>query len=217
MTNGEQDRYTVPMHSPLPPEDIAAAKRRCRAAAMEARARAQALAGAAAGRELAAIGLDFLGLAPAVVSGFTPFGAEIEVVPLMARLAGEGWRTALPVVAGRDLPLVFRAWVPGEPTAAGAWSIPVPLDTAPVVVPDVLLVPMLAFDGQGYRLGYGGGFYDRTLAELRARKPVVAVGVAFSGQEVAHVPREAHDEPLDWILTETGPKHPAEPSGRSCG
>ena len=146
-------------------------------------------------------------------------------MPLIARLAGEGWRTALPVVVGRNLPLVFRAWALGEPTMAGRWSIAMPLATAAEVEPDVLLVPMLAFDAAGFRLGYGGGFYDRTLAALRAVKPVIAVGVAFAAQEVAEVPRGRHDEPLDWILTEAGPKRPAAappaaPSAafsRSCG
>ena len=204
------------MHS-LAPDDLAAAKRSCRAAAIEARARASASAGAAAGPKLAAIGLDFLGMEPMAVSGFTPFADEIDVVPLMARLAGERWRTALPVVAGRNLPLTFRAWAPGEPTVAGAWSIPVPLETAPEVEPDVLIVPMLAFDGAGYRLGYGGGFYDRTLSRLRAIKPVVAVGAAFAGQEMAQVPRGAHDEPLDWILTEHGPRRPGASLAPSCG
>jgi 5-formyltetrahydrofolate cyclo-ligase len=202
------------MHSPLPPDDPAAAKRRCRAIAAEARARAQAAAGAAAGVQLAAIGLGFLGLEPATVSGFKPFADEIDVLPLMARLAAEGWRTALPVVVGRARPLVFRAWSPGEPTFPGVWSIPVPPESAPEVRPDVLLVPMLAFDRSGFRLGYGGGFYDRTLSALRASKPIVAVGVAFSGQELPEVPREAHDEPLDWILTEHGP---SRPQGVPCG
>jgi 5-formyltetrahydrofolate cyclo-ligase len=216
MTNGEQDRYTVPMHRPLPPNDMAAAKRRCRKAASEARARAHAEAGATAGPELAGIGLDFLGMEPAIVSGFRPFADEVDVLPLMARLAGTGWRTALPVVVGRDKPLVFRAWAPGEPTVAGAWSIQVPPDSEPEVEPDVLLVPMLAFDGAGFRLGYGGGFYDRTLSRLRAVKPVIAVGVAFAAQEMAQVPREAHDEPLDWILTEHGARRPAATVG-PCG
>jgi 5-formyltetrahydrofolate cyclo-ligase len=196
------------MHSPLPSDDPAANKRRCRTAAAEARARAYTAAGAIAGPKLAAIGLEFLGLEPATVSGFKPFADEIDVLPLMARLAAEGWRTALPVVAGRNKPLVFRSWAPGDPTVAGAWSIPVPPETAPEAQPDVLLVPMLAFDRAGFRLGYGGGFYDRTLSALRATKPVIAVGVGFAGQEMANVPREAHDEPLDWILTEDGASRP---------
>jgi 5-formyltetrahydrofolate cyclo-ligase len=205
------------MHSP-PAPDLADRKRACRAAALEARARAHALAGATAGAKLAAGGLDFLGLKPGLaVSGFCSFGDEIDVVPLMVRLAGNGWRIALPVVIGRGRPLVFRAWAPGEPTVAGVWSIPVPLESAPEIEPDVLIVPMLAFDAAGYRLGYGGGFYDRTLSRLRAIKPVVAVGVAFAGQEVAHVPRGDHDEPLDWILTENGASRPAAGSVRTCG
>jgi 5-formyltetrahydrofolate cyclo-ligase len=205
------------MHSPFAPDDLAADKRRCRVAAAEIRARAHQSAGAVAGPKLAAAGLDVLGLEPRTVSGFKSFADEIDVGPLMARLAREGWRTALPVVVGRGLPLVFRGWAPGEPMVAGHWSIPVPLETAPELEPDVLLVPMLAFDGAGFRLGYGGGFYDRTLAALRASKPVIAVGVAYAAQEVAEVPRGRHDEPLDWILTEDGPKRPAVAPARSCG
>ena len=197
--------------------DLAADKRRCRAAAIEVRARAHNVAGTTAGVRLAEIGLGFLTMGPVVVAGFTPFNDEIDVLPLIARLAGEGWRTALPVVLGRNLPLLFRAWAPGEPTVAGAWSIPVPLATSAEVEPDVLLVPMLAFDGAGFRLGYGGGFYDRTLSALRAVKPVIAVGVAFAAQEVEQVPRGRHDEPLDWILTEEGPKRPAAEMSSSCG
>jgi len=170
-----------------------------------------------AGPKLAAAGLDFLRLEPRTISGFKSFSDEIDVMPLMARLAREGWRTALPVVMGRGRPLMFRAWAPGEPTVAGAWSIPVPLETAPELEPDVLLVPMLAFDGAGFRLGYGGGFYDRTLAALRAKKPVVAVGVAYAAQEVAELPHGFYDEPLDWILTELGAKRPAASLSPSCG
>jgi 5-formyltetrahydrofolate cyclo-ligase len=84
----------------------------------------------------------------------------------------------------------------------GVWNIPVPPETSPELLPDVLLVPMLAFDRNGYRLGYGGGFYDRTLVKLRAIKPVVAIGVAYSAQEVPEVPRAPFDQPLDWIMTE---------------
>ncbi len=158
-----------------------------------------------AGAALAMLGLDFLDLAAgAVVSGFLPYQSEIDVKPLLARLSASGLVTALPVVIGRNEPLQFRLWRPGEPTEAGAWNIPVPLVSAPTTVPDVLLVPMLAFDSGGYRLGYGGGFYDRTLERLRGEKPVIAVGVAYAAQEVHHVPRDAHDQPLDWILTEMG-------------
>jgi 5-formyltetrahydrofolate cyclo-ligase len=86
----------------------------------------------------------------------------------------------------------------------GIWNIPVPPETSPEVLPDVLLVPMLAFDRRGYRLGYGGGFYDRTLVKLRALKPVLAVGVAYAAQEVAEVLRAPYDQPLDYVMTEAG-------------
>jgi 5-formyltetrahydrofolate cyclo-ligase len=137
-----------------------------------------------------------------VVSGFHPFGDEIDTRPLLGQLAGEGWTTCLPVVVGKGMPLEFRRWFAGEPLIAGRWGILRPGDGAETVEPDVLLVPMLAFDRGGYRLGYGGGFYDRTLAGLRAKKSITAIGVAYSAQEVDVVPRDAHDQRLDFIMTE---------------
>jgi 5-formyltetrahydrofolate cyclo-ligase len=137
-----------------------------------------------------------------VLSAFFPYSSEIDTRPLLGRLAGEGWTTALPIVIAPGEPLIFRRWYPGEPTVPGMWGIPVPTERAPLVEPDVLLVPMLAFDRKGYRLGYGGGFYDRTIAGLRARKTIVAIGVAYAGQEVDSVPRDAHDQPLDFVMTE---------------
>ena len=108
----------------------------------------------------------------------------------------------MPIVAAKAQPLIFRRWLPGEPLEIGVMKISVPLSSAPVVEPDVLLVPLLAFDKAGYRLGYGGGFYDATLARLRAKKEIIAIGVAFAGQEVAEVPHEAHDMKLDYVMTE---------------
>src|SRR5947207_15918028 len=105
-------------------------------------------------------------------------------------------------------PLTFRAWAPGEPTGRGIWDIHIPLETAVEVDPDVLLVPMLAFDKRGYRLGYGGGFYDRTLRELRKLKPIEAIGISYAAQEIDEVPHGDHDEPLDWMLTERGIRKP---------
>ena len=136
------------------------------------------------------------------VSAFFPYLDEIDTKPLLGKLAGEGWTTALPIVIKLGEPLMFRRWLPGEPTESGKWDIPRPLDSAPLVEPDVLLVPLLAFDRQGYRLGYGGGFYDRTLALLRARKKIVAIGVAYGAQEVDAVPHDGHDQPLDYVMTE---------------
>ncbi|MDE3177228.1 MAG: 5-formyltetrahydrofolate cyclo-ligase, partial [Pseudomonadota bacterium] len=99
-------------------------------------------------------------------------------------------------------PLRFRRWRPGEPTAPGQMRIPEPTAQAPELEPDLLFVPLAAFDRRGHRIGYGAGHYDCTLARLRARKPIVAVGVAYAACEVAAVPHEAHDQPLDYILTE---------------
>jgi 5-formyltetrahydrofolate cyclo-ligase len=137
-----------------------------------------------------------------IVSGFFPYMSEIDSRPLLGRLAGEGWTTALPIVIAKGEPLVFRRWLPGEPTVTGVWDIPRPPDSSPLVEPDALLVPLMAFDRRGYRLGYGGGFYDRTLALLRSRKPIKAIGIAYAAQEVDSVPHDDHDQPMDFVMTE---------------
>jgi 5-formyltetrahydrofolate cyclo-ligase len=137
-----------------------------------------------------------------VVSAFFPYKSEIDTRPLLGKLAGEGWTTCLPIVIALGEPLIFRRWVPGQPTTPGTWDIPQPTDDAEQVEPDVLLVPMMAFDKQGFRLGYGGGFYDRTLDVLRAKKTIFAIGVAYSAQEVTAVPQGAYDQTLDYVMTE---------------
>ena len=138
------------------------------------------------------------------VSAFHPFRSEIDTRPLLGRLAGEGWTTALPVVMGAGKPLLFRRWLPGEPLVKDAMGIEIPNPAMPEVEPDVLIIPLLAFDRKGYRLGYGGGFYDRTLAALRAKKKIVAIGVGYSAQEVETVPHESYDQKLDFVMTEKG-------------
>ena len=144
-----------------------------------------------------------LTLAPGtIVSGFMPLKSEINPLPLMRKLADAGARLALPVVAGRGKPLIMRSWQWGEPLVAGVWGIREPAPEAPEVQPDILLVPLLAFDRGGHRIGYGAGYYDLTIAQLRARKPIVAVGIAFAAQEVETVPRTAFDAQLDLVLTE---------------
>jgi 5-formyltetrahydrofolate cyclo-ligase len=137
-----------------------------------------------------------------IVSGFFPYQSEIDTRPLLGKLAGDGWTTCLPIVIGNGEPLIFRRWLPGEPTIAGVWGIPRPPDDAPELEPDVLIIPMLAFDRHGYRLGYGGGFYDRTLEKLRIRKKIIAIGVAYAAQELGLVPHDALDQGLDFIMTE---------------
>jgi 5-formyltetrahydrofolate cyclo-ligase len=140
--------------------------------------------------------------AGAVVSGFMPMKSEFNPLPLMRKLADAGARLALPVVAGRGKPLIMRAWAIGEALAAGVWGIREPKPEAPEVAPDILLVPMLAFDRAGHRIGYGAGYYDMTIMALRAKKPVIAVGVAFAAQEIAMIPATPRDARLDLVLTE---------------
>lgn len=147
---------------------------------------------------------DFpLAVGPGVrVSGFSSIGSEINPVPLMRRLAERGALLALPVVSGRGRPLVMRAWAFGEPLGKGQWGIREPRPDAVEVDPDVLLVPLAAFDRAGHRIGYGAGYYDLTLAALRARKAIVAVGLAYAAQEIPAVPATARDARLDLVLTE---------------
>lgn len=181
-------------------------KKDLRRRAKAVRRDASAEAGAAASEAIARHGIAFARRpAPAIVSGFLAIGDEIDLTPLMTRLEGEGYRLALPVMEGKGKPLVFRAWSPGEPLAETMWGIREPLSAAETVDPDIVLGPLLAFDTAGYRLGYGGGFYDRTLARLRALKPIVSIGVAFDEQRVDAVPHVDYDERLDWILTPSGP------------
>ena len=155
---------------------------------------------------LAGHGLSFLPLErSAIVSGFSAIRDEIDPGALLARLHQDGHRLGLPVMQGKGMPLLFRAWAPGDAMGKVQWGIAEPLPDKPVVEPDVVLVPLLAFDAAGYRLGYGGGFYDRTLERLRAIKPVVAVGIAYDELEVDAVPHQSYDQRLDWVLTPSGP------------
>jgi 5-formyltetrahydrofolate cyclo-ligase len=140
--------------------------------------------------------------AGAIVSGYSPMKSEFNPVPLMRRLADAGARLALPVVAGRGKPLIMRAWSFGEKLAAGVWGIREPKPDAPEVAPDILLVPLAAFDRAGHRIGYGAGYYDMTISALRARKSVVAVGLAFAAQEIETIPATPRDARLDLVLTE---------------
>jgi 5-formyltetrahydrofolate cyclo-ligase len=186
------------------PEQLVEAKRTLRALATERR------------RQLAVeVGPEAAGIAAAeqflaackpkpgtVISGYWPLEGEFDPRPLMQRLVERGYPIGLPVVIGRDQPLQFRDWRPGIALVPGPFRVPTPPPDAALLEPRILLVPMLAFDREGYRLGYGGGFYDRTLERLRARGGALAVGTAFDGQEVNHVPHADFDQPLDWIVTE---------------
>ncbi len=148
-------------------------------------------------------GLRLAGLwKPAVVSAFHPIREEPDALALLGALADIGFVVALPVVMGRETHLDFRLWRPGQPTGLGPMGISEPLEDAPLVDPDLLFTPLACYDRRGRRIGYGAGFYDRTLARLRAMKTIRAVGVAYGVCEVAVVPYEAHDQTLDAIVTE---------------
>jgi len=188
----------------LPTEliDISEQKRIIRRDAV-ARRDALPAAARAAAAETIARRMFPLAIAPGViVSGFSPLKSEINPVPLLRKLSDGGAGLALPVVAGKGKPLIMRAWAFGEPLDSGVWGIREPKPEAPEVAPDILLVPLLAFDRSGHRVGYGAGYYDMTIAKLRALKSVTAVGIAFAAQEIASVPVTPRDARLDLVLTE---------------
>jgi 5-formyltetrahydrofolate cyclo-ligase len=138
------------------------------------------------------------------VSGYRTIAEEADPSPLIAELQARGFEISYPRVHQKAQPLWFHVPIGDEPWLPGAFGIPEPRSTWPRAFPSALLIPLLAFDANGYRLGYGGGYYDRTLAQLRAASPVLAIGVAFSGQEVEHVPHDAADQPLNMVVTELG-------------
>jgi 5-formyltetrahydrofolate cyclo-ligase len=156
----------------------------------------------AAAEVLAARGLPIEVPQGAIVSAYSPLKSEISPVPLMRRVADAGAKLALPVVVGRGHPLTMRAWAFGEALGSGVWGIREPKPEAPEVFPDILIVPLVAFDRTGFRLGYGAGYYDMTIARLRGMKKVFAIGIAFAAQEVSDLPKTDHDERLDFVLTE---------------
>jgi 5-formyltetrahydrofolate cyclo-ligase len=138
-----------------------------------------------------------------VVSGYSPIRSEIDPVPLMRALAAQGARLALPAVMARGKSLAFRAWSPNDRLMLGPLGILEPSPAAAEIIPDIMLVPLAAFDRAGHRIGYGAGHYDFTLAHLRKGKAITAIGLAFAAQEIKAVPALAHDVALDYVLTET--------------
>ena len=143
-------------------------------------------------------------LSPGVVAGYRAQGGEIDPQPLMRRLAEAGGRLVMPRAALRDAPLDFHAFEDGDRLEPDAYDIPSPSPSAPMLSPSLIIVPLLAFDRRGGRMGQGAGCYDRTIEVLRARGRVFVLGLAYAGQEVAQIPDEPHDQKLDAILTERG-------------
>jgi 5-formyltetrahydrofolate cyclo-ligase len=195
-------RFFIP-YSPrfplLPVEDAKTAIRRdalARRSAIPAQVRTNAA------QAIAARPLPFDVPAGAQVSGFMPLKHEINPIPLMQTLANAGASLALPVMVARGKPLLMRAFVFGDPLVPGVWGIREPRSEAPEVLPDVMIVPLLAFDRTGHRVGYGAGYFDLTIHALRAQKSLIAVGIAFAAQEIARVPATPRDARLDLVLTE---------------
>jgi len=158
---------------------------------------------ARAAQAIAARGLPIRIARGTIVSGYSPIKSEIDPVPLLRKLAAEGARLALPAVMARGKSLAFRAWSIDDKLLLGPLGILEPSPAATEIVPDIMLVPLAAFDTRGHRIGYGAGHYDFTLAHLRKAKAVTSIGLAFAAQEIEAVPALAHDERLDYVLTET--------------
>ncbi len=184
---------------------LAEVKAAARKAAFAARAGADPTLAAAANRAL----IEAVRAAPGrVVSAYWPIRDEIDIRPVLHDLAPTH-DLCLPVVVAKGTPLVFRRWRPGDALREENFGTFVPHATEELI-PEILIVPLAAFDARGFRLGYGGGFYDRTLAALRAAgRPVTAIGIAYEAQRIAEVPVEATDQPMDLIVTEAGTHHPA--------
>src|SRR5665647_2255222 len=179
------------------------AKATLRAAALAARDALSEAQRAQAAQAIAQRGLPMELTAGAVVAGYSPIRSELDPTPLMQRLAAVGARLALPVITARGQSLRFRVWHAGDRLLPGSLGILEPSPAAAEITPDIVLVPLAAFDRAGHRIGYGAGHYDRTLAHLHKSKGFAAIGLAFAAQEVASVPALQHDVPLDYVLTES--------------
>lgn len=184
-------------------------KRRLRREALDRRRRAARAAGPGFGkliRDHVLSSLEQLGIAEdgRTVSGYWPLQDEADVGPLLGALDERGFACALPVVVGPGKPLLFRRWTPGTALETVGFGLSQPGPEAPEVEPSLLLVPLVAFDDQGNRLGHGAGYYDRTLAVLRRRRPTYALGIAFAAQRFAVLPAEPLDERLNAVVTEKG-------------
>ena len=182
---------------------LAQTKADLRAAALAVRDALDDEQRASAARKIAARGLPIKVARGTIVSGYMPIRSEIDPTPLLRKLAAKGARLALPAVMARGKSLAFRAWSPDDRLLMGPLGILEPSPAATEIVPDIMLVPLAAFDCQGHRIGYGAGHYDFTLAHLRRVKVITAIGLAFAAQEIEAVPALSHDERLDYVLTET--------------
>jgi 5-formyltetrahydrofolate cyclo-ligase len=177
--------------------------------ALRREARLRRARAAADGTEVAAILLkNFLAAVPhgehQVIAGYWPVGTEVDDLPILRELRAMNKEIGLPGIVADDAPLVFRAWDDRESLVPGRYSIPTPPEGAAVLQPTLVVVPLLLFDGTGHRIGSGKGFYDRTLASLRDRSSIVAVGVAYAAQRTTKLETLATDQRMDCVVTEEG-------------
>lgn len=195
-------RELDPLWADTIPQDVAAWRTAERARLLAAR-RLLSVEARAAAAEAVAQGLDaVLGdVGGLTISGWWPIKAELDLRFWLAGLAARGAAAALPLVVERGRPLAFRPWAPGAPMVRGFWNIPVPAE-GPEVRPDVVLAPVVGFDAAGYRLGYGGGYFDRTLAALAPRPR--AIGVGLEAARIATIHPQPHDIPMQAVVTEEG-------------
>jgi len=199
MTNGSRDGFLVSM-SPSH-EKLQAAKTALRKRMRVVR---DVLNSSEAAGEACRHAFDALADGPEPVAGYWPIGSELDPRALLQHLAQAGRVVVLPVSDPPGMPLRFRRWIPGMALRRGRYGIAEPDESCPELSPAALLIPLLAFDRRGYRLGYGGGYYDRTLALLRNRGPVRAIGFALAGLEVPEVPHDSYDCRLDAVVREVG-------------
>src|SRR2546423_5787239 len=179
-----------------------ASKAQLRAAALAKREALSDKQRAKSAQALAKRGLPVEIVRNLVISGYSPIRNEIDPMPLMIKLAAQGARLALPVINARGKSLTFRAWSPSDRLMMGPLGIPEPSPAAAEVDPDIMLVPLAAFDRAGHRIGYGAGHYDYTFAHLRKSKAVMGIGLAFAIQEIETVTALSHEVALDYVLTE---------------
>jgi 5-formyltetrahydrofolate cyclo-ligase len=182
---------------------VNSSKANLRAAALAARDALSSEHRAAAAQAIADRGLPIEIMPGAAVAGYSPIRSEIDPTRLLRKLAAQGAQLVLPVITAGDQPLKFRSWASDDRLRRGRLGILEPPPDAAELVPDILLVPLAAFDRLGHRIGYGAGHYDRTLVQLREWKAITAIGLGFAAQEVEAVPALLHDVALDYVLTET--------------
>ncbi len=206
MSHGFRGPHPLLPQRPLP-VSLAQEKIRLRAELRAARdaippERAAAAAGDVAARTLRWLLGKGLDPARAPIGLYASLPGELDCLPLLAALAEKGYPTLLPVAGAKATPLAFRLWRPGDLLVPGRFGLREPAAAAPEMRPQILLLPLLGFDGEGTRLGFGGGYYDATLAHLRGNGLRLAGGLAFACQRAEKIPRENHDEKLDFVVTE---------------